>query len=198
MKEQDYHTGAMAGIGKTSMKSLGVPLAPLPDEIEINLPEEDEPAAAPLSLYWQLADRELKARSRTPVRRTRASVWVGKRVAHVQAGCCFVTNRMSLVIVFDDESVAVTDTTCVENTPRPEDWARVYRQCRSCHRIVAPGLERFAVTNHQQVLCGDPACVAHDMVERYGCCDKAELRQCNCLVSTVCPDHGIRCHGTHD
>lgn len=31
-----------------------------------------------------------------------------------------------------------------------------------------------------------------------GCCDKAILRNCVCSYSTTCPDHGVRCHGSHD
>jgi hypothetical protein len=33
---------------------------------------------------------------------------------------------------------------------------------------------------------------------RYGCCDKARPRNCVCMYSTNCPDHGDQCHGTHD
>lgn len=30
------------------------------------------------------------------------------------------------------------------------------------------------------------------------CCDLAVLRNCVCSYSITCPDHGTRCHGTHD
>lgn len=30
------------------------------------------------------------------------------------------------------------------------------------------------------------------------CCDKAIPANCVCMVRTMCPDHGDRCHGTHD
>lgn len=33
---------------------------------------------------------------------------------------------------------------------------------------------------------------------RYMCCDKAIPRNCVCLISTDCPEHGCNCHGTHD
>ena len=33
---------------------------------------------------------------------------------------------------------------------------------------------------------------------RYRCCDLAIFRPCVCLVSFSCPEHGTRCHGTHD
>jgi hypothetical protein len=185
-----------------AMHALGVPLADPAPEVEVEgnteKPEETEETAKPLSLYWQLADRELKSRGYSPLRRTPATQWIGKRVEHVTTGACYATGRMSLVLVFDDESVGITNPTRVENVAAPEPWSRSYRHCRNCDRLISPELERFARRNLQQVLCGDPACVQQDMVGRYGCCDKAQLRRCNCHVSTECPDHGIRCHGTHD
>jgi hypothetical protein len=36
--------------------------------------------------------------------------------------------------------------------------------------------------------------LVHDMA----CCPKAAFRGCVCYVSFTCPDHGARCHGTHD
>lgn len=30
------------------------------------------------------------------------------------------------------------------------------------------------------------------------CCDLAILRPCVCLVSYSCPEHGEKCHGSHD
>ena len=32
----------------------------------------------------------------------------------------------------------------------------------------------------------------------YACCEKAYGAFCVCLQSTVCPDHGKRCNGSHD
>jgi hypothetical protein len=30
------------------------------------------------------------------------------------------------------------------------------------------------------------------------CCDKAILRNCVCSYSITCPEHGVKCHGSHD
>lgn len=30
------------------------------------------------------------------------------------------------------------------------------------------------------------------------CCAKAVRQQCVCAESWTCPDHGTKCHGTHD
>lgn len=38
------------------------------------------------------------------------------------------------------------------------------------------------------------ASTVHDLA----CCPKAVFRKCVCYVSFECPDHGTRCHGTHD
>jgi hypothetical protein len=30
------------------------------------------------------------------------------------------------------------------------------------------------------------------------CCDKAIPRPCVCRIKTMCPEHGLKCHGSHD
>ena len=33
---------------------------------------------------------------------------------------------------------------------------------------------------------------------RHACCYKAQAVFCVCLLCMKCPDHGFKCHGTHD
>jgi hypothetical protein len=35
-------------------------------------------------------------------------------------------------------------------------------------------------------------------IRQYGCCSKARRVFCVCRVKMHCPDHGSRCHGSHD
>lgn len=37
-----------------------------------------------------------------------------------------------------------------------------------------------------------------DGITRGRCCPKAEVVPCVCEVSYKCPDHGVRCRGSHD
>lgn len=39
---------------------------------------------------------------------------------------------------------------------------------------------------------------AFDPLQGYRCCPKAGQVFCVCRVKTTCPDHGDRCHGSHD
>jgi len=39
---------------------------------------------------------------------------------------------------------------------------------------------------------------AFDALRGYRCCAKATQVFCVCRVKTTCPDHGDRCHGSHD
>jgi hypothetical protein len=43
---------------------------------------------------------------------------------------------------------------------------------------------------------------AAELIQRVGypdrCCDLAIVNPCVCAISYTCPDHGTKCHGTHD
>lgn len=86
-----------------------------------------------------------------------------------------------------------------ENFERDKDkeWAQKYRYCRVCGGEVNDETMAWAMRRHEQQTCSTE-CQRSARLKFYACCDKAEQRPCVCEYSTTCPEHGDRCHGTHD
>jgi len=77
------------------------------------------------------------------------------------------------------------------------DWKAQYRVCRVCDKAVSSSSFAYALQRFEQQTCSSE-CSRREMLTNHGCCDKAEIRDCVCHFSTECPDHGVRCIGTHD
>lgn len=76
-------------------------------------------------------------------------------------------------------------------------WQDQYRTCRVCEDPVSPFLFECALKRYERQVCSS-ACREREQIQRYGCCDLAELAPCVCMVRTSCPLHGDRHVGTHD
>ncbi len=72
-----------------------------------------------------------------------------------------------------------------------------FTDCRVCGTKVSPEHEKYARSQIMNAICGNK-CHHVEKLKRYACCDKAVETMCVCTYSTECPDHGQRCHGTHD
>lgn len=72
-----------------------------------------------------------------------------------------------------------------------------YLKCRHCQKPVDDITLAFAYWKHEQGICSSE-CYRAEQLKRFACCEKAVQRGCVCLYSTECPDHGIRCTGSHD
>jgi len=72
-----------------------------------------------------------------------------------------------------------------------------YKHCRVCGQRVSASHERKARRNISNAICG-PECYAKERLKRVACCEKAVEVHCVCDISIECPDHGRKCHGTHD
>lgn len=75
-------------------------------------------------------------------------------------------------------------------------WEK-YLTCEVCNKSLNDERLAWAFWKHESQLCS-VECHRNQQLARYACCDKAKARNCVCMYSTECPDHGIRCVGTHD
>jgi hypothetical protein len=72
-----------------------------------------------------------------------------------------------------------------------------FEHCRVCGVKVDEAHEAYARRNVYNAICG-VECHCKEELARYACCEKAVQNPCVCNYSTICPDHGRRCNGTHD
>lgn len=72
-----------------------------------------------------------------------------------------------------------------------------YLKCRKCDKPVDDTTLAFAYWKHEQGICSSE-CHRAEQLARFACCEKAVPTNCVCFYSTKCPDHGQRCHGTHE
>lgn len=78
-----------------------------------------------------------------------------------------------------------------------ESFVQQYLKCRVCGAELSDDRVAVAFWRHQTDVCSTE-CLRKETLRRYACCEKAQPRGCVCAYSTSCPDHGIRCYGTHD
>lgn len=72
-----------------------------------------------------------------------------------------------------------------------------YVKCRVCGGSVSDEVLAFAFWKHEIAVCSSE-CLRSEQLKRYACCEKAVHVGCVCMYSTDCPEHGRRCHGSHD
>jgi hypothetical protein len=77
------------------------------------------------------------------------------------------------------------------------NWSEKYRYCRVCEKPLKEDDYEYAIKKHEKQSCS-VECSKKERLDRYACCEKAKFRNCVCIASTECEDHGIRCYGSHD
>lgn len=70
--------------------------------------------------------------------------------------------------------------------------------CRVCKKEITNTLVlRQAKLRVEEPICSTE-CNRKEIIQRFGCCEKAELTPCVCMYSFDCPVHGKTHIGTHD
>lgn len=72
-----------------------------------------------------------------------------------------------------------------------------YGFCVVCNKEVDEYIYTTARKQYIKSICST-SCRSKELIQRLGCCDKAEITSCVCMYSFVCPIHGNTHIGTHD
>lgn len=81
--------------------------------------------------------------------------------------------------------------------PINEPWVENLRKCRCCKQFVSDEVFSHAFYRLEQKCCSSN-CSNKDYLNRYACCEQAQINNCVCIVSTICPIHGERHFGSHE
>jgi len=73
------------------------------------------------------------------------------------------------------------------------------RYCRApdCQNLLMASQLDWVRRRFERVHCSFQ-CKQADWQSLGLCCFKAKIVECNCALSSQCPDHGRKCRGTHD
>lgn len=72
-----------------------------------------------------------------------------------------------------------------------------YGFCVVCNKEVNDYVYGAARKQYIKPICSTE-CSSKELIQRLGCCDKAEITPCVCMYSFACPVHGNMHRGTHD
>lgn len=75
-------------------------------------------------------------------------------------------------------------------------WNDKFKVCRHCGGDLTPPQVAWAERKLEQGAHLD--CEHAYLLRIHACCEKATRRGCVCSYSITCPEHGIRCWGSHD
>ena len=73
-----------------------------------------------------------------------------------------------------------------------------FATCQECDgAVTSTRAVESAMRKYERTYCCK-ICRNANLISTFGCCDKAKLAHCGCYISTDCPEHGVRCRGSHD